>query len=240
MSRGEFYKMEYDSWDEGTVDLTLEEEAAYLRLCHQMYRRRGPIPKSERLLVALWRCHINKARHLLDALIAKGKIQVTTEGDLTNTRVTREVHARETLRTQRAHAAHTGGIRSGEVRRKSKENNTPTELFASTDRSIEERRGEEIREERKKETADAASKPPDAKVYDLAREMFGKKGGQIATQLIRSKKQNFDLCMAALHTAQAKSDPSQYIWGVIRKSAKETDDRYADLDPRVFLPETIQ
>ncbi len=40
----EFYKMEYEAWDEGTDDLTLEQEGAYLRLCHQMYRRRGSIP----------------------------------------------------------------------------------------------------------------------------------------------------------------------------------------------------
>lgn len=142
---GEFYKMEFDAWDEGTIDLTLEEEAAYLRLCHQMYRRRGPTPNSERLLCSLWRCHPNKARRLLKKLIEMGKIYATPEGHLTNTRVTREVDTRETLRTQRADAGQTGGIRSGESRRKPLKDNDTDEAFASS--KTNKRRGEENREE---------------------------------------------------------------------------------------------
>jgi uncharacterized protein YdaU (DUF1376 family) len=145
--KGEFYKMEYDAWDEGTVDLSLEEEAAYLRLCHQMYRRKGPIPNSDRLLCALWRCHQNKARPLLQKLIAAGKVHVTPDGHLTNTRVTQEVDARETLSTRRADAGHTGGIRSGHVRRKSLKNNNPDEAKRSREEKIreEENREEKIR-----------------------------------------------------------------------------------------------
>lgn len=137
MSKGEFYKMEFDAWDEGTVELTLEEEGAYLRLCHQMYRRRGPIPNSDRMLCALWRCHQNKARPLLQKLITKGKIQVTPEGNLTNGRVRQEVDTRETLGRHRADAGHTGGIRSGHARRKSLENNNTDEAKRS--------RGDKIR-----------------------------------------------------------------------------------------------
>jgi uncharacterized protein YdaU (DUF1376 family) len=139
--KGEFYKMEFDAWDEGTVELTLDEEAAYLRLCHQMYRRRGPIPNSDRLLCSLWRCHQNKARPLLQRLIAKGKIRITEDGALTNQRVGRELDDRETLRTHRAHAGHTGGIRSGHARRKPLETKGVDEAKRS--------RGEEIREEKK-------------------------------------------------------------------------------------------
>jgi uncharacterized protein YdaU (DUF1376 family) len=143
--KGEFYKMEYDAWDEGTVDLSLEEEAAYLRLCHQMYRRKGPIPNSDRLLCALWRCHQNKARPLLQKLISAGKIHITPEGYLTNTRVTQEVDARETLSTRRADAGHTGGIRSGHVRRKALKNNNADEAKRSREEKIRE---EENREEK--------------------------------------------------------------------------------------------
>lgn len=143
--KGEFYKMEFDAWDEGTVELTLEEEAAYLRLCHQMYRRRGPMPNSEKLLCALWRCHPNKARPLLQKLIEKGKIIVNVEGHLTNTRVTQEVDTRETLSTRRAHAGHTGGIRSGEVRRNSLNGHDEDEAHASS--KTNQRREEERRED---------------------------------------------------------------------------------------------
>ena len=88
---GEFYKMEYDAWDEGTVDLSLEEEAAYLRLCHQIYRRKGPVLNSAKLLCSIWRCHANRARRLLTALLQSGKISFTEDRKLTNERASVEI-----------------------------------------------------------------------------------------------------------------------------------------------------
>ncbi len=61
--RGEFYKMDFEAWDEGTVDLPLELEAAYLRLCHQMYRTGGAIPNSLKLLQGLFRCGHTRLQH---------------------------------------------------------------------------------------------------------------------------------------------------------------------------------
>lgn len=107
--KGEFYKMDYEAWDEGTIELALDQEAAYLRLCHQMYRRGGPVVNSERLLCSIWRCHPNKARTLLKSLIDAGKIHLTELGHLTNTRVTDELEARETLSKRRADAGRVGG-----------------------------------------------------------------------------------------------------------------------------------
>ncbi len=72
--KGEFYRMDFEAWDEGTDKLTLEQEAAYLRLCHQMYRRSGAIPEQVATFARLWRCHPNKARTLLAALLASGKV----------------------------------------------------------------------------------------------------------------------------------------------------------------------
>lgn len=120
--KGEFYKMDYEAWDEGTDALTLEQEAAYLRLCHQLYRRKVAIPATPATLARIWRCHQNKARKLLADLVAAGKIQ-EIDGHLTNTRVTRELDDRETRRTQQADAGHTGGTRSQENRRKSLKTN---------------------------------------------------------------------------------------------------------------------
>lgn len=156
--KGEFYKMEFDAWDEGTVELTLEEEAAYLRLCHQMYRRRAPVPNSDRLLCSLWRCHPNKARPLLQRLIEKKKVFLTVEGHIANTRVTQELDTRETLATQRADAGHKGGIRSGHARRKSLKNKHASEANgaeASSKRSREEKiREERVLDDRKSDASD--------------------------------------------------------------------------------------
>lgn len=91
----EFYKMEYEAWDEGTDCLTLEQEGAYLRLCHQMYRRRSAIPNEPRMLARLWRCHTNKAKVLVESLIAMGKIHLTADGKgLVNDRVELELNRR--------------------------------------------------------------------------------------------------------------------------------------------------
>jgi len=99
--KGEYYKMEYDAWDEGTVDLTLEQEAAYLRLCHQMYRRGGEMANSTKLLCTLFRCQHNKAVALLKALVAVGKIVITDHGTLTNKKVSRVLVDRESMASRR-------------------------------------------------------------------------------------------------------------------------------------------
>lgn len=109
--RGEFYKMDYEAWDEGTIDLSLEQEAAYLRLCHQMYRRYGPVPNSPRLLQVIWRCHHTKAHAILKALIATGKVYVTEDNRLANRRVMRELEERGQVSDMRREAGRKGGSR---------------------------------------------------------------------------------------------------------------------------------
>jgi uncharacterized protein YdaU (DUF1376 family) len=156
MMRGEYYKMEYEAWDEGTVDLTLEQEAAYLRLCHQMYRRGGEIPNSTRLLRSLFRCQHNKATALLRALVAAGKIVVTEQGTLSNQKVTKVLVDREQVSSSRRVSGQSGGSRSGVSRRKSLNGHGPPEAFASP---IEERREEESTSSLRSE----ASVSPDAR-----------------------------------------------------------------------------
>jgi uncharacterized protein YdaU (DUF1376 family) len=71
--KGEFYKMDFRAWNIGTVDLTLEQEAAYLRLCHAMYDVGGPVPNSARFLMGIFRCGNAKAAALVRQLIEAGK-----------------------------------------------------------------------------------------------------------------------------------------------------------------------
>jgi len=144
--KGEFYKMEYEAWDEGTDDLTLEQESAYLRLCHLMYRRGGPVQPNLRVLSGIWRCHQNKAKALLAALLEKEKVTLTS-GQLTNNRVESELGQREATRRLRSGQGKVGGKLSGEIRRNSLKNNNEDEAVAST--QTKQRRGEERREEKK-------------------------------------------------------------------------------------------
>lgn len=144
---GEFYKMDFEAWDEGTDALTLEQEAAYLRLCHQLYRRKAAIPSAPATLSRIWRCHPNKARKLLSDLIVAGKV-VEREGVLSNTRVTRELDDRETRRRQQADAGHTGGTRAQENRRKSLEINDQQQADArSTEQAKSSRERDRVRED---------------------------------------------------------------------------------------------
>ncbi len=116
---GEFCKMEYDAWDQGNVELSLEEEAAYLRLCHQMYRRNGPVPNSLELLCTLWRCNASRAKRLLFSLLSKGKIDFDENEQLTNNRTSGELANREQLSASRAHSGRLGGTISRPSRKKS-------------------------------------------------------------------------------------------------------------------------
>jgi hypothetical protein len=116
-----FWKMEFDDWDEDTVDLSLEQEAALLRVANAMNRSQGPIPNSTRLLCSLWRCHPNKARHLLKRLLELGKVVVLDDGRLSNVSAMRQIESRQTLQGHRANVGHTGGIRSGEARRQQRD-----------------------------------------------------------------------------------------------------------------------
>jgi uncharacterized protein YdaU (DUF1376 family) len=107
--RGEFYKMDFRAWNVGTVDLTLEQEGAYLRLCHAMYDVGGPVPNSTRFLQGIFRCGNTKAAALVGQLIAAGKIAVTGDGRLINHRVTEELAARERVSAVRRVAGERGG-----------------------------------------------------------------------------------------------------------------------------------
>jgi uncharacterized protein YdaU (DUF1376 family) len=154
--KGEFYKMHYEDWDEGTDGLTLEQEGAYLRLCHQMYRRRGPIPEALNTLARIWRCHPNKARKLLQGLLDARKIARTPEGYLVNSRVTQELDHRQTTSTYKSNAGRAGGMRSGESRRNSLKNHDAGETAASS--NTNERREE--KEKRREREEERTEEPP--------------------------------------------------------------------------------
>ncbi|MET3481569.1 DUF1376 domain-containing protein [Methylobacterium sp. 1973] len=163
--KGEFYKMDFRAWDHGTVDLSLEQEAAYLRLCHAMYGVGGPVPNSPRFLMGIFRCGNVKAASLVRQLIEARKIAVTADGRLFNHRVSEELQAREKVAAVRREAGQKGGSAprvtpectpsdprvhpewmSSDARlnaSKSLKNNNTDKANASTPRSREEKRREE-------------------------------------------------------------------------------------------------
>ena len=71
--RTDFYP---DDWLAGTLELTLEEEGAYIRICALIYSKGGPIPDNARWLAGMCRVSTRRWRPLRDSLIAKGKITI--------------------------------------------------------------------------------------------------------------------------------------------------------------------
>lgn len=169
---GEFYKMDYDAWDEGTVELSLEEEAAYLRLCHQMYRRKGPVPNSMRLLCSIWRCHANRAKRLLFRLLESGKITLNDDEQFTNERALSELQNRA---SKSRNTPPQIPKRSDQIPTRSKDLSIcPVEVIENVEsKNTEERRGEKKRGEKKEAPIGAIpvapapappSKPPKRKI----------------------------------------------------------------------------
>lgn len=87
-----FYRMDPVIWDHATVDLSLEEEAAYLRICNAIYRSERGCPTHDRVLAGMFRCSTRKARALVASLLDKGKIFIR-DGHLWNEKADREINS---------------------------------------------------------------------------------------------------------------------------------------------------
>lgn len=127
----DFYKMEPLRWDRGTDNLSLEQEAAYLRVCNAIYAADQPIAENYRALAGMWRCNERKAKRLLGELVEAGKVYVEA-GWIKNDKAILDVEKRLELRVKRQLAGHSGGIESGKVRAKSLKINDTAEASGST------------------------------------------------------------------------------------------------------------
>lgn len=171
----EFYKFEITNWNEGTANLSLEMEAAYLRVINAIRLADQPITFNPFVLCGLWRCNDRKAKRILAELIDAGKIYVE-DGRLVNQKAADDASALNRLRADRASAGRRGGIESGKTRAKPFENHNTGEATAST---REEKRRVELKEEErepigspKKSAADAPLAKPDPKGARLPEAWF--------------------------------------------------------------------
>lgn len=136
----EFYKLNIADWNIGTDGLSLELEAAYLRIVNAINLYDQPIRDNLRVLAGMWRCNERKAKRIRQCLIDAEKIW-TEDGFILNERAVNDVSTRRALRVERASAGRRGGIESGKVRRKILKNKESREALGLT--RIEENRIEE-------------------------------------------------------------------------------------------------
>jgi len=138
----DFYKMDPADWDNGTARLSLEEEAAYLRIVNSIHKHKGPVPDVDRVLAGMFRTSTRKARSLIVALTDAGKIMIE-DGAIWNDRARSDLVHRGFVSVSRAESGAKGGRKSAESRTKALENNNVPQAIAST---REEKRREEKRE----------------------------------------------------------------------------------------------
>ena len=103
-----FYKMDPAKWDFGTAELSLEEEAAYLRIVNAIHKHEGPVPNNDRVLAGLFRSSTRKARALVEALEAAGKITIEG-GKIWNDKARADLEQRGFASAARAESGSKGG-----------------------------------------------------------------------------------------------------------------------------------
>lgn len=141
----DWYKMNPVDWNDGTDELSLEQEAAYLRICHAIYITERPVSLNWFVIAGLLRCNDRKAKRLVSELVEIGKL-VIEDGHISNRRTIEEVSTRRRVSADRASAGSRGGIESGKARAKRLETLETGEAIATKQNEPEEKRLEESRE----------------------------------------------------------------------------------------------
>lgn len=134
-----FYKLDPAKWDFGTADLTLEEEAAYLRIVNAMHKHEDGVPDNDRVLAGMFRTSTRKARALVNSLIAAGKLEIE-DGKIWNDRARSDLVQRGFTSVSRAESGAKGGRKRAENAANALKENDPHQASAST---REEKRREE-------------------------------------------------------------------------------------------------
>lgn len=183
-----FYKMDPAAWDFGTAELSLEEEAAYLRIVNAIHKHDGPVPDIDRILAGLFRTSTRKARSLVDALVRVGKLTIE-DGKIWNERARSDLVHRGFVAVSRSESGAKGGRTRREQPSKPLENNDQHQAIASP-------RIEKNREEEKRDTdvspKDDASKPkpkPSDEAFErfwLAYPQKGRTGKKAAMEKFRN------------------------------------------------------
>lgn len=150
-----WYKREPHAFLDAVQGFGPELIGAYAVLLDLLYARAGDTPRDDRHLAGILGCSNRKAKALTDRLIDLGKIEVTDDGFMTNSRAKREAFSSRNLSETRAKQGRKGGEKSGEVRKIK----ALAEASALSKTQAEKRR----EEKRKKERVITLSeeKPPD-------------------------------------------------------------------------------
>lgn len=106
----------------GFMALSLEERGAYQTLLDMIYDRGGPLIDNERLLAGYMNCSTRKWRQLREQLIEKGKICLTRDGLISNSRARKEIENASKTQRKLIEAGAKGGRTRADNEKKGNEN----------------------------------------------------------------------------------------------------------------------
>jgi uncharacterized protein YdaU (DUF1376 family) len=216
LSRFDFYPRD---WHLDTRELSNAAKGVYIDLLSSMYARGGPLPYDERELCRLCGCAtVRSLRPLLDELITNGKLRIT-DGYLVNGRTMEEIAKAE----RRQEVAREGGNAKAEaVRAEYELNSSRTQPETRADIQENQQGSSCSPSPSKKEDppTEGADAPvifdPKRPLYDLGKDVLGPSAGGQVTRLLRYCADDIDAAMRTLAVAKTKSNPGQYIGGILR------------------------
>lgn len=217
----DWYKMNPLDWNSGTDGLSLEQEAAYLRLCHAMYITDGPIRDNSFVLCGLFRCNDRKAKRLLMDLVEAGKITVL-DGLISNRRALEVISERDRLKIERRSAAARGGVESGKSRSKQLKNNEIDEANAST---VVRSKNELDKIRLDKNTSSLRSDVGEDEVFERYAEMASRNGIPVPGKINDKRKSSIrarikDFGLEGVMSAIQKAEASRFLMGENRDGWK--------------------
>ena len=124
------FDMYPDDWLAGTSELTLEEEAAYLRICLLIYSRGGAINDNDRWLAGMCRISPRMWRKLRQILIDNRKITVS-DGLIHVERCRKELEKYAKMVRKQAESGSKGGRVTAERYREINKNKPPLQASAT-------------------------------------------------------------------------------------------------------------
>lgn len=201
----------------GMLSLTLEERGAYQTVLDLIYDRRGAIMDNERLLAGYMGVSIRKWRSLRAELLAKGKIHLTEDGLISNSRAEKELE--NDAKTSRKHAENgsSGGRKKAENSKKPNENNgNDVAKLEQNPSLLPEARSQSITLPKGNDHEPASDK----QFWDTAKAYLGGKNpGALVGKWIRDNGKSETAAAITAAQVERAVDPVPYIEKILRKQA---------------------
>jgi|TARA_R100001530_G_scaffold45811_4_gene34466 uncharacterized protein YdaU (DUF1376 family) len=216
----DFYQHNIPDWEDGTKEMTFEQEAFYRKLCDQIYSFTDELPDDDHLVSRLTKLSVRKYRSLKKDLLLMGKIDIINSL-IRNRRCTAEVtkilSISDLMREKQA--------KSVSKRRLNKENKKPNDGELSNENNETTVAGAIANSgtsdfpllrnghDEPKKTIQLGS---EEYLFHRGKQVFGKSAGGLISKLLKSKAGLVADAIAAVELAAGKQNPCEWIGGALK------------------------